>query len=170
MLQSLALILAVAPPLMAQTEPGQKEGVKVHGHWIIEVKIPTARGPSIAVRNALLPEGAGALGDSRSPSRPKHVAHLVWQQRLQQAQPCLRITFNTTCGIARRSPLSTVPTEYHPTPTFTAPTTGPNAGKLVLSGNATSSYTGSSSINFVMSQMRFCPRRSWWERPVLDQA
>src|SRR5882672_10037912 len=159
-LQSLALILAVATPLMAQTEPGQKEGVKVHGHWIIEVKNPDGtRAQYREFDNHLLAEGGAALsailGQRLVPS-----TWLIWfgDSNFSNPQPCMRSTFNTSCGIS--TPLAaqgTTPTEYHPTLTFSAPTTGPNAGKLVLSGNADSSYTGTSNLNYVITQMRFCP-------------
>lgn len=159
MVPVLALALGTTANVAAQGASGPREGIKVHGHWIIEVRNPDG---SIADRrefeNALVPPGGGALsqilGQAAVPS-----SWLIWfGDSTFTANPCIRVTFITSCGIT--TPLAaqgTTPTEYFPTISVTAPGTGPNAGKLVLSGTATSTSPQASVINQVQTQLRMCP-------------
>lgn len=155
----LALAAGTAAGVSAQEANGRQEGIKVHGHWIIEVKNPDGtRAQYREFENALVPSGGGALsqilGQAAVPS-----SWLIWfGDSTSTANPCIRVTFITSCSIT--TPLAaqgTVPTEYHPTISVTTPGTGPNAGTLVLSGSATSSSPEASVINFVMTQLRMCP-------------
>lgn len=156
----LALAAGTATIASAQEASGPREGIKVHGHWIIEVKNPDgSRAQYREFDNHLVAEGAGALarllGMQRVPS-----AWWVWVGNSNIfADICSRGPgLIHSCGIT--SPSGAVgysPNEVFPTLTVNVPTAGSNAGKLVLSGSATSTSSGTSAIGYVLTQMVQCP-------------
>ena len=155
----LALAAGTAASASAQEANGRQEGVKVHGHWIIEVKNPDGtRAQYREFENALVAQGAGALsrilGIQAVPS-----TWFVWIGSGGANDVCQRTPgVITSCAIT--TPLGaqgTSPNEFFPNLQITAPTTGPNAGKLVLSGSATSTSPAASSLSSVLTQMWMCP-------------
>jgi hypothetical protein len=155
----LALAAGTAASVSAQEPAGPREAIKVHGHWIIEVKNPDGtRAQYREFENALVAQGAGALsrilGLQVVPS-----TWFVWigsnnAQDICQRAPGIVIS----CGIT--TPLGAQggsPNEFFPNLQVTAPTTGPNAGKLVFSGQATSTSPNASAISYVLTQMWMCP-------------
>ena len=155
----LAIAAGAAVGASAQEAPGPREGIKVHGHWIIEVNNPDGtRAQYREFENALVAQGAGALsrilGLQVVPS-----TWFVWVGSNTSADICQRVPgVIISCGIT--TPLGAQgasPTEFFPNLTVTAPTSGPNAGKLVFSGQATSTSPNPSSIGYVLTQMWMCP-------------
>ena len=72
--------------------------------------------------------------------------------------PCLRGTTPTACVIGDpRYGDGGYPGAIFPNLTVTTPATGPNAGKLVLSGTATASNPQPSRIGWVSTALSLCP-------------
>lgn len=122
-----------------------QEGIKVHGHWTIEVR--NADGTVAEVRdfeNALTSSGSAAL--SNFLGRTRSVGG--WLITLYGGGPVTTGAFQTGPGIYQGI-ISEIGGQdansgpgYFATLTVNAPSTGVNAGKLVLSGTATAQLDG----------------------------
>lgn len=137
-----ALVLLAAPLAYAQSS----DGIKVHGHWTIDVR--NADGSLAAhyeFENALANHLGASTFLNGVLSRAKRVGR--WQVSLpdQNGQPLIWIVEPGTPGFAAEAQTLAVST----------PTTGPNAGKLVLSGHSTAPRAAQ--IDFVQSQTDDCP-------------
>ncbi len=123
-----------------QKPPSPRESIHVHGQWTVAVRNPDG---SIAAthrfENSLVPEGAALLVQVLS--RQQTVQY--WQVRLINKDGCVcsRNNNRVDCGIIDSALTPDVSSDYA-TLTVTAPTTGPNAGKLVLSGSAPAAFDG----------------------------
>lgn len=133
-----------APAQIAKAAPsgGPQEGIKVHGHWTIEVRNPDGTlGTRREFENALTPSGASALAEFLA--RTKSVGS--WRVNLEgspvAASPCVVATGPIACSVVEPASGNSGPT-FFPTLTIDAPTTGPNAGKFVLRGTATAQRDG----------------------------
>jgi hypothetical protein len=131
----------------AQPSGARQEGIKVHGHWIIDVRnsdgtLATHR----EFENSLVPTGATALVNSLASTS---VAGL-WAVQINGA----------LCGGSQYTQLyesaepSSGPCSYK-TLTVSAPRSGPYNGNLVLSGSFTSSASGVASI--ATTSLAVCP-------------
>jgi len=153
----LALVLGSQPAARAAAgapEGGvQSEGIKVHGQWTIDVKNPDG---SIAshheFKNALDSFGATALAQMLGRQKVTGFWGIgLWHVGSGLRAPCPSY-FNGSCVIGEVG--SPDPEEQFKTLTVTVPTAGPNAGKLVLSGNATAEADGD--IARVFTQVGLC--------------
>jgi hypothetical protein len=138
------LLLAPGTGGTAQEKPagGPGEGIKVHGHWTIEVHQPD--GTLVSRRefeNALAPDVLGSGGGSRLLTR-------VLARDLTVGRWSVGILTREDCGIGRvgRDPstssfacmvseLGPFQVGYGELTSVSVPTSGPDAGKLVLLGN-----------------------------------
>jgi hypothetical protein len=150
----LALAAGTATAATAQEASGPKEGITVHGHWIIEVRNPDG---TVSTRrefeNALVAPGAGALSLLLA-QQAVPGTWFVWIG----ANPCIRLGNPTGCAMTNAyGAQGGVPTEFFPSLTVTAPTSGPNAGKVVFEGTATATNPAPSAINSVLTQLWMCP-------------
>ena len=136
-----------------------REGIKVHGHWIIEVKNPDgSRADYREFDNHLVAEGGPALarilGIQTVPA-----TWFIWIGSNGPGDLCQRTPGNIiSCGIT--TPIGAQggsPNEFFPNLQMSVPTSGPNAGKLVFSGSATSTSPSPSTLNYVLTQMWMCP-------------
>ena len=105
MVPVLALALGTTANVAAQGASGPREGIKVQGHWIIEVQNPDG---TMAHRrefeNRLVPPVvrrlSQILGLAAVPS-----SWLIWfGDSTGHANPCIRVTFITSCGITTPRP------------------------------------------------------------------
>jgi hypothetical protein len=133
-----------------QSVNGSHEGIKVHGHWTIEVRNPD--GTLVTHRefeNAYSPTSSFL---SNVLARNNSVG--LWEISLSGSpQPCFIISSGpqpTACTIEE----TIINASYAP-PYFPGLTLSANAGTLVLSGNATVQVTGS--INQVSTVVNPCP-------------
>ena len=129
-----AVFVGIAPPCFAQaTAPpgGPSESITVHGDWIIVVRNPDG---SIAsrheFRNSLGPDGGMVLtrilGRTLTPGQ--------WVVRLDNALGAPDPCDTRECSIAE--PVGVFGAHSRDL-TVTVPTSGPNAGMLVLQGSVT---------------------------------
>lgn len=128
-------------------------GIKVHGHWMIEVREPDGRLVSRhEFENALTPGGATLL--ARVLARQFNLG--VWQVRLFGFPgPC-------TNGLGGQVECVTFQASWPGTPgafeaktlTLAVPDSGPNAGKLVLTGSVTAA--NASSLTTVLLAYGLC--------------
>jgi hypothetical protein len=145
-------IKSTAPPIVTSVSDSPVESVSVHGHWTIEVMNPD-----------------GTLADRRefdnafyTTSGREFLVRLLarqtsvggWSIRLL-GNPTSQGAFPDESGartfggiIAESTSLETLPNLFK-TLTVSAPTSGDNAGKLVLSGTATAQVDGN--IGFVQT-------------------
>jgi hypothetical protein len=133
---------AVAPAVQeaAPAPRSPQEGIKVHGHWMIEVTNPDG---TLAERrefdNALTGAGAGILANVLG--RVTSVGG--WQINLESAQQAfLRGTAYAPGVIVENNTYPSPGTNVFTTLTVSVPTSGVNANKLVLSGTATAQTDG----------------------------
>jgi hypothetical protein len=146
--------LLLAPAVGAQT----REGIKVRGHWVIEVRNPDgALVKRVEFDNSLAPGGgprlAQYLAGAGVPAR--------WVVELGvyggTTSPCNGGTFNGSplnhCYIVD-SAASPMPTGTAVFPTLTAAAGGANSDQLVLTGNATALVTGE--IVYVATRQSAC--------------
>jgi len=141
----LALVLGSQPAARAASDGppagAQSEGIKVHGQWTIDIRNTDG---SLAshheFKNALDSFGATALAQMLGRQTVTGVWGVsLWQIGSGLRRPCPSY-FNGACVIGEVG--STDPEAQFKTLTVTVPTAGPNAGKLVLSGNATAEADG----------------------------
>lgn len=137
-----ALMLLAAPLAYAQSS----DGITVHGHWTIDVR--NADGSLAAhyeFENALANHLGASTFLNGVLARTKRVGR--WQVSLSDpnGQPLFWTVEAGTPGFGAESQTLTLAT----------PTTGPNAGKLVLSGHGTAPRDAQ--ITFVQSQTDDCP-------------
>jgi hypothetical protein len=141
----LAVVLGSQPAARAASDApqasAQNEGIKVHGEWIIDVKNPDG---SLAshheFKNALDSDGGLALAQMLARQQVTGVWGVsLWQVSTSLRRPCPSY-FNGACTIGEVG--STDPEARFKTLTVSVPAAGPNAGKLVLSGNATAEADG----------------------------
>ena len=140
---TLAGALAMGTAVQAADAPAgsRSEGIRVHGHWTIDVKNPDGSLAShYEFKNALDSFGATALAQMLARQKSTGVWGVsLWQIGSGLRPPCPSY-FNGACTIGEVG--STDPEAQFKTLTVTVPTAGPNAGKLVLSGNATAEADG----------------------------
>jgi hypothetical protein len=143
----------------AQQAAGPREGIKVHGHWIIEVTNPDGtRAQYREFENALLAQGGEALSSILAGQLVPSTWFVWLGSEVSTMGPCTLAAASVPC--ASTTPIGAqgaVATAYFPTLTISAPTTGPNSGKLVLSGSVTSTYAQPSNIGSVQTRVRMCP-------------
>jgi hypothetical protein len=153
----LALVLGGRPAARAATdEPrggAQSEGIKVHGQWTIDIRNTDG---SLAshheFKNALDSFGATALAQMLGRQKSTGVWGVgLWHVGSGLRAPCPSY-FNGACVIGEVG--STDPEAQFKTLTVSVPTAGPNAGRLVLSGNATAEADGD--IARVFTQVGLC--------------
>ena len=134
----LALGLLQSPQLAV----AQSEGLKVHGHWTIEIRQPD--GVLVTHRefeNALAEEGAANLVSFLARGKVPG----LWRIELRKTgfagdSPCEdSLSHDTACFIAELSDTFAAnrPSHFFRTLTISAPVSGVNGGKLVLGGVAT---------------------------------
>jgi hypothetical protein len=129
------------------------EGIKVHGHWIIDIRNPD--GNLVAhheFENALVPSPALAslLGRTKTAGR-----WMINVEEVGGVHPCLRPGGGgyEPCTI-QESPVGANNINIWNTLKVTAPVSGDNANKLVLNGSATASVD--TYINRVTTLLRLC--------------
>jgi hypothetical protein len=154
------VVSAAIAPAVQETAPAPgspQEGIKVHGHWTIEVTNPDG---SLAERrefdNAIHPAGPQTL--AKVLGRQNSVGG--WQITLVGAPA----PFSGGGGIIREaSYLGTEPYIFK-TLTVDVPTSGANADKLVLSGTATAMNDGNIGLvaTFVMRLNSSSPPLSYY--------
>jgi hypothetical protein len=146
-----ALSLGSGPVTRAGDERprGTTEGIKVHGHWTIDIK--NADGSLVShhvFENSLTPFGASALTQILARTRVTG----VWEVGLKPGTSGLRKPCPThhsgTCLIGESG------AQFN-TLTVSVPASGPYAGKLVLSGNATAEAEGD--VVEVYTTLGLCP-------------
>ena len=147
---ALAVGIAIVPPSgspegpadtqsATYTESGETSvGIKVHGHWVIEIRNPD--GSLVRRRefdNALRSLGADALRQllARNTSVGRWVVSL---HSLPGDHPCQSGETQVSCFIYESNALPSEEYDFKNL-TVSIPTTGDNANKLVLSGSATAS-------------------------------
>src|SRR5262245_21938795 len=137
---------------MQAPAPGQNEAIKVHGEWTIDVKNPDGSLVSHhEFRNALDSFGALRLAELLARLKSPGVWNIgLWQVGITR-RPCPSY-FNGACVIGEVG--STDPEAQFKTMTVSVPASGPNQGKLVLSGTATVEADGD--INTVITQLGYC--------------
>jgi hypothetical protein len=153
----LALVLggSSAAPVAAETPQGgaQTEGIKVHGQWTIDVLNPDG---SLAshheFRNALDSFGGLRLAEMLARLKSPGVWNIALWQVGTARKPCPSY-FNGACVIGEVG--STDPEAQFKTMTVSVPASGPNQGKLVLSGTATVEADGD--IYTVYTNRGYCP-------------
>lgn len=147
----------LAPTLSSSSGPeATSEGIKVHGHWTIEVRDPD--GSLVSRRefeNALASPGSFGLGEILT--RRKSVGSwFIWVHNTVDAnRPCLDSSSNpAACTISESTHTGTSP-QLFKNLTLAFPafiTSGPH--ELVLSGNATAQRDAS--INLIQTGMGQC--------------
>jgi hypothetical protein len=135
----------------AKPSGGPREGIKVHGHWTIDVRNPDGTPASHRdFENSLEPAGAAGLVGSLSRASVTGL-WLVALEGSGGSSPCN----NPSTGFC----LMAEPTEA-PGPfdsrnlAVSVPTTGPNSGKIVLNGSLTASASGA--IALVSTELDVC--------------
>ena len=159
---ALALLVALVPGIQpvaraaasASPRGGPSEGIKVHGRWTIDIK--NADGSLVSrheFENALDSDGAVALAEMLARTKvPGEWGVALWQVSTTLRRPCPSY-FNGACVIGEVG--GNDPEAQFKTLTVSVPTTGPNTGKLVLSGHATAEADGD--IARVSTQVGLCP-------------
>lgn len=165
---ALELVAAVAPAVEAPAVPaapvpvapapaprGPQEGVQVHGSWTLEVRNPDG---SLVERrefeNALIAAGGATLSKVLGRDNTTGLWLISLAAAAGSTHPCANIAGSAgPCGV--REPADT----YSSPDTFrnlsvTAPTSGANADKLVLSGSATAA--NASDIGSVRTDVQRC--------------
>jgi hypothetical protein len=144
---------------------GQHEGIKVHGHWTIEVRNPDG---SLATRrvfeNAYTPTSflASLLARQASVgfwSVGLNGTNTVPAPCLSSGQPGACVIFEAGASAAGLAPSSNL---------FTTLTVNANANSLVLAGTATVGQTGA--INLVSTTATSCPNSTPPSTPCIGQA
>jgi hypothetical protein len=138
-----ALILmlgATAPNALAQGKTsaeqesprGPNDGIKVHGHWTIDIK--NADGTPAShheFENALTTDGAGGLSQLLG-----HGETIIgWGIRIDSGSLAVSSPCNGSCNVIES--VATAVSDFPPLLNVTVPTSGPNAGMLVLSASVT---------------------------------
>jgi hypothetical protein len=116
----------------AKTSGGPGEGIKVHGHWTIDVRNPDGTLASHRdFENSLQSTGAGVLVGSLSRGSVTGLWHVFLDVSVAPG-PC-----NSTqlCVIDEPTEIDSAPDSKNLT--LSAPTSGPNAGSIVLAGSVT---------------------------------
>jgi hypothetical protein len=142
---------AVGP---APSGSGPGEGIKVHGHWTIEVREPDGTLVSrTELQNALRPEGATALSQFLARTSFPGFWRIGLGPPAGQSQPC---GSGAPCFIIEPNDPLPASSSVFKNLTVAVPAAGQNnGGKLVLSGNATAQ--ANTSIGIVDSETFSCP-------------
>lgn len=133
-------------PATQKSDGGPKEGIKVHGHWVIEVREP---GGKLVERrefeNALTSQGwntlSAVLSRSKSPG--------LWSVLLDSngTKPCTTGTGEIVCAITEAGSVGTY-SNWFKNLTVTSD------GRITLRGTATAAYA--SNIDIVRTLLEFC--------------
>ncbi len=134
---------------------GPHEGIKVHGHWIIEVRNPD--GTLVTRRefeNSLHPGGVAALSSILA----RTTSPGFWQVVVdgsQGSQPCVQNgTLPSGCAAVEPASGPGFPANgSYPTLKVSAPTTGANSGQLVLTGTVTAQATAGVALVFTQNML-----------------
>lgn len=138
----------------ADSPGGTREGIVVHGHWTIEVH---EQGGALVQRR----EFENSLMTNASHDLAEVLAHQnsvgFWEVIFGgPAEACSDGTNPMRCILYETGASDPPPSpDYFKTLTVDAPTSGPNTGKFVLTGNATPTLGGG--INFVATVISICP-------------
>jgi len=148
-------VRAQAPRKAASERGGQKEGIKVHGHWTIEVQNPD--GTLVTRRefeNALTPEGGTTLA-------------LVLGLKNTFGEWAIRLKGDTNAnepcafqdlGSGQLVPIPCVVSQGNGDLKLDVPGSGENANKLVITGQATAQRSGN--ISTVQTDVGRCQMNS----------
>jgi hypothetical protein len=140
----LALLSLGRSGIAHETLRGPEVGIKVHGSWTIVVRNPDG---SIAAttkfENSLVQTGATLL--TQLLTHQKTVQHWQIQVNSRGGGLCARGTTPEPCGILDSALTADVSSDFA-TLTASVPTSGENAGKLVLSGTAPAALDGNIQI------------------------
>ena len=148
--------------LASETGPSTtdaQEGIKVHGHWTIEVR--DTDGSLVTRRefdNALT---RGALWLAETLGRVSTTG--LWvvafdAAQIQDQDPCVTASNQPIhCSINEPNDSPSGSPNHFETLTVSVPDSGPNLNKLVLSGTATALAAGTSVIDRVSIAVRICP-------------
>jgi len=133
-------VVVLDNPGASETKPagGPQEGIKVHGHWTIDVRNPDGTLASHHdFENSLQSTGAGVLVGSLSRASVTG----LWNISFTDSSTGL---CNSTLFCQIDEPTQVPPLKSDSKNlTVSAPTTGPHAGKIVLAGSVTAAGVGS---------------------------
>jgi hypothetical protein len=132
----------------AKPSGGPREGVKVHGHWTIDVRNPDGTLASHRdFENSLQSTGAGVLVGSLSRASVTGLWHVFLVVSVAPS-PC-----NSTqiCAIDEPTEIGSPDSRNL---AVSAPTSGPNAGNVVLAGSVT--VAGSGTFIAVLTNVDVC--------------
>jgi hypothetical protein len=136
------------------TSNGSHEGIKVHGHWTIEVRNPDG---TVATHrefeNALISNGALTLAALLSRSFSPGAWGILLNYAFQTPAPCADSGTGQPCIIVEPGAYPVLPGNYFPTLTVTTGT-GAAASQVILTGTAIAS--GATSITNVVSDLYLC--------------
>ena len=126
---------------IAQAGPPQ-DGIKVHGEWRILIRNEDG---SVASRHDFQNAFVPSLGGPLLANLLKNNSVVAEWMISMQGGPCLSASGQPGNCILVQDPnwQSQGPQQYFPTLTTDAPTSGPNAGKFVLTGSAKAARTAS---------------------------
>ena len=136
----------------AKPTGGPHEGVKVHGHWTIDVRNPDGTLASHRdFENSLQSSGAADLVGSLSRSSVTGLWLVVLAGSASAPSPCN----NPSTGFCLMAEPTEAPGTFDSRNlAFSVPTTGPNSGKIVLTGSLTA--TASGAIALVSTELDVC--------------
>ena len=148
--------------LASETGPATKdahEGIKVHGHWTIEVRDTDG---SLVTRREFdntLTRGAIWLAETLGRVSTTGLWVISFDAaQIQDQDPCLTASSQPIhCSINEPNDSPPDAPNVFETLTVSVPDSGPNLNKLVLSGTATSQAAGTSIIDRVSTAVRICP-------------
>jgi hypothetical protein len=133
---------------------GKHEGIKVHGHWTIDVRNPDG---TVATHrefeNALISNGALTLAALLSRSFSPGAWGILLNYAFQTPAPCADSGTGQPCIIVEPGAYPVLPGNYFPTLTVTTGT-GAAASQVILTGTAIAS--GATSITNVVSDLYLC--------------
>ena len=138
-----------AKPDHAKPAGGAQEGIKVHGHWIIDIRNPDGTlATHREFENSLTTTGAAGLSSSLGRTGVIGLWYIVVQGGLCPAGggggACLLVEATETLVAAN----------FYKTLVVSAPTSGVYNGDLVLSGNFTAPVSGA--VSQVFTEFDFC--------------
>ena len=151
---SIAGAQAIDPPAPAG---GQQEGIRVRGEWTIVVRNEDG---SVASRHEFRNAFVPSLGGPMLANLLKHTSVIAEWSISMQGFACVNTSGQTGNCILVQNPawVAQGPQQYFATLTTEVPTTGPNAGKFVLTGSAKAARTAS--VTTVSTFGHECPAGS----------
>ena len=157
-----ALFLTVAAAASAQTETvrpagGPQEGIKVRGEWTILIRNQDG---SVASRHEFQNAFVPSLGGPMLANLLKQTSVVAEWTVSMQGFACLNASGQPGNCILVQNPAwqAQGPQQFFPTLTTDVPTSGPNAGKFVLTGSARAARTAA--VTTVATFGHECPAGS----------